>query len=351
MAKYLVTGGAGFIGSNIVRKLVENGQQVRVLDNLSTGKLENIRPFLKKIEFIQGDFTNLETAKNAVIGVDYVLHQGAIPSVQRSVDDPIKTHSSNVLGTLNMLIASRDEGVKRFVYASSSSIYGDSPVMPKIETMATAPKSPYAIQKLTAEQYCQSFYRIYGLEAICLRYFNVFGPNQDPESVYSAAVPLFIKKIIKGEPITIFGDGNTSRDFTYVENNVDANLKACIAPKECVGEIINIACGVEISLNELVEKINLSFGTNVKPIYKEERKGDVKHSLADISKAKKLLGYESIVNFEEGLKKTIKHYQERMILEFNRASAKAFWRLSKAGNLNPTPDQIIAEATLLKQEK
>lgn len=349
MAKYLVTGGAGFIGSNIVKKLVLDGQDVRVLDNLSTGKLENIKPFLKKIEFIEGDFTDLETAKKAVKGVDYVLHQGAIPSVQRSVDDPIKTNDSNAVGTLNMLVASRDEGVKRFVYASSSSIYGDSPIMPKVESMPAAPKSPYAIQKFTGEQYCQNFYKIYGLETVCLRYFNVFGINQSPESVYSAAVPLFIKKIISGESPVIFGDGDTSRDFTYVENNVDANLKACVAPKECVGEVINIACGVEISLNDLVEKINSALGTKIKPIHKEERKGDVKHSLADISKAKKFLGYQPIVGFEEGLKKTIRHYQEHMIAEFNRDCTLAFWRLSKAGNLNPTPEQILSEIAIFKQ--
>lgn len=309
-SKYLVTGGAGFIGSNIVKKLLENGENVRVLDNLSTGKTENIKPYLDKIEFINGDFTDLEIAKNAVKGIDYVLHQGAIPSVPRSIDDPIKTNNSNILGTLNMLIASRDAGVKRFVYASSSSAYGDSPIMPKVESMNVAPKSPYAIQKLTAEQYCQIFHKIYGLETVCLRYFNVFGPNQDPESVYSAVIPLFIKKIIKGGSPIIYGDGNTSRDFTYVDNNVDANLKACSAPKECAGEVINIACGYEMSLNELVEKINKFLKTKVKPVYKEERKGDVKHSLADISKAKKFLGYKPVVNFDDGLEKTIEFYRK-----------------------------------------
>jgi nucleoside-diphosphate-sugar epimerase len=309
MPTYLVTGGAGFIGSNIVRTLVERGEKVRVLDNLSTGKLKNIEDFLKDIEYIEGDFTDLEVARKAVKGVDYVLHQGAIPSVPRSIDDPIKTNNANILGTLNMLIASRDAGVKRFVYAASSSAYGDSPVMPKVETMPIAPKSPYAIQKLTAEQYCQNFYTLFGLETVCLRYFNVFGPNQDPESVYSAVIPMFIKKILAGEAPIIYGDGNTSRDFTFVDNNVDANLRACIAGKESAGEVINIACGYEISLNGLIEKINEILGTNTTPIYKEERKGDVKHSLADISKAKKLLGYEPIVNFEEGLRKTIEFYR------------------------------------------
>lgn len=308
MAKYLVTGGAGFIGSNIVKKLLENKESVRVLDNLSTGKIENIKPFLDKIEFINGDFTDLKVAKKAVKGVDYVLHQGAIPSVPRSIDDPVETNNANILGTLNMLIASKDEGVKRFVYAASSSAYGDSPTMPKEESMNVSPKSPYAIQKLTGEQYCQIFYKIYGLETVCLRYFNVFGPNQDPESVYSAVIPLFIKKMLKGESPVIYGDGETSRDFTYVDNNVDANLKACIAPQKCAGEVINIACGYKISLNDLIEKINKVLGTKIKPIYKEERRGDVKHSLANISKAKKLLGYKPIVNFDEGLKKVIEFY-------------------------------------------
>ncbi|TSC70877.1 MAG: UDP-glucose 4-epimerase [Parcubacteria group bacterium Gr01-1014_46] len=309
MAKYLVTGGAGFIGSNIVKKLVEDGHIVRVLDNLATGKRKNLESLLSKIEFIEGDFTDLTVAKKAVEGIDFVLHQGAIPSVPRSVDDPIKTNNANILGTLNMLVASRDAKVKRFIYAASSSAYGDSKVMPKEESMGTAPKSPYAIQKLTGEEYCQVFYKLYGLETVCLRYFNVFGPNQDPESVYSAVIPLFIKKIMRNESPVIFGDGTTSRDFTFVENNVDANIRACVAPSIVSGEVINIACGYEISLNELVQKINKEFGTNIKPIYKDERVGDVKHSLADITKAEKLLGYKPIVNFDDGLRKTIEFYK------------------------------------------
>ncbi len=309
MAKYLVTGGAGFIGSNIVRKLVELGENVRVIDNFSTGKRENLAPFLDKIELMEGDFSDLDTAKKATAGVDYVLHQGAIPSVPRSVENPIETDRANVLGTLTMLMASREAGVKRFVYAASSSAYGDSPVMPKEESMPTAPKSPYAIQKLTGEQYCQNFYTLFGLETVCLRYFNVFGPNQDPESVYSAVIPLFIKKMLRGETPTIFGDGETSRDFTYVDNNVDACLKACVATKECAGQVINVACGSEISLNQLVEKINKILGTNVSPKYEPERLGDVKHSLGDISKAKKLLGYAGAIDFDEGLKRTVEFYK------------------------------------------
>lgn len=309
MAKYLVTGGAGFIGSNIVKRLVEEGKEVRVLDNFSTGKRENLLPFLNKIELYDGDFTDIDVARNAVKGVDYVIHTGAIPSVPRSIDDPISTNSANITGTLNLLIASRDEKVKRFVYSASSSAYGDSPVMPKEETMPTSPKSPYAIQKLVGEMYCQNFYKLFGLETVCLRYFNVFGPNQDPESVYSAVIPLFIKKLQKGESPIILGDGTTSRDFTYVDNNVDANLRACVAGSECAGEIINIACGYEISLNQLVEKINVEIGTDIKPEYKDERAGDVKHSLADIGKAERLLGYKPLVSFDEGLKKTIEFYK------------------------------------------
>lgn len=309
MSKYLVTGGAGFIGSNIVKRLVEEGKEVRILDNLSTGKRKNIELFLDKIEFIEGDFTDLEVARKAVKGMDYVIHTGAIPSVPRSVDDPVKTNAANITGTLNLLIAARDEKVKRFVYSASSSAYGDSRVMPKEETMPTSPKSPYAIQKLVGEMYCQNFFKLYGLETVCLRYFNVFGPNQDPESVYSAVIPLFIKKVILGESPVILGDGTTSRDFTYVDNNVDANLRACVADSKVAGQVINIACGYEVSLNGLLDKINTELGTSVEPIYKDERVGDVKHSLADITKAKNLLGYEPIVTFEEGLRKTIEFYK------------------------------------------
>jgi len=312
MTKYLVTGGAGFIGSNIVKKILQNGGSARVLDDLSTGKKENVKPFLKEIEFIKGDFTDLKVARRAVRGIDYVLHHGAIPSVPKSIDNPVATNNANILGTLNMLIASRDEGVKRFVYAASSSAYGDSLVMPKNENMETNPKSPYAIQKLAGEMYCRSFFSLYGLQTVCLRYFNVFGPNQDPASVYSAAIPIFIKKMLNDERPVIYGDGSTSRDFTYIDNNVDANLRACQASKKCAGEIINIACGYEISLNQLVEDINKILGTKIKPIYKEERKGDVKHSLADISKARRLLGYKVITDFRSGLQKTIDFYRNTL---------------------------------------
>ena len=309
MAKFLVTGGAGFIGSNIVRALLANGDTVRVMDNLVTGRQENIEPFFGKIDFQQTDLNNLADCRKAVDGIDYILHQGAIPSVPRSVDDPLKTNNANITGTLNLLIAARDAKIKRLIYAASSSAYGDSPVMPKVETMENRPKSPYAIQKLVGELYCQNFHTLYGLETICLRYFNVFGPNQDPNSVYSAVIPLFIKAILQDKAPTIFGDGLTSRDFTYVDNNVTANILACSAPKSAAGEVINIACGYEISLNQLAEKINAQLGKKIKANYAAERTGDVKHSLADISKAEKLLGYKPLISFETGLAKTIEFYK------------------------------------------
>lgn len=309
MTKYLVTGGAGFIGSNLVKKILENGDEVRILDNFATGRKKNIAPFLKDIELVKGDMSDLKVCKKAVKGIDFILHEGAVPSVPRSVKDPIWTNNANINGTLNMLTAARDGGVKRFVYAASSSAYGDSPTMPKVETMEPRPKSPYALQKFAGEVYCQLFAKLYNLETICIRYFNVFGPNQDPGSVYSAVIPLFIKAIMADKSPTINGDGKTSRDFTYVDNVVAGNLLACKAPKEAIGEVINVACGYEVSLNQLVEKINKYFNKNIKPNYTAERVGDVKHSLADISKAQKLLGYKPLVTFDEGLTKTIEYYK------------------------------------------
>ncbi|GHV19954.1 epimerase [Planctomycetales bacterium] len=308
MAKFLVTGGAGFIGSNIVAALLANGDRVRVLDNLATGRLSNLDGMLDRIEFHQTDLTDIDACRAAVAGMDYVLHQAAIPSVPRSVDDPQMTNAANITGTLNLLVAARDAKIKRLIYAASSSAYGDSPIMPKVETMPPAPKSPYAIQKLTGEYYCQNFTAIYGLPTICLRYFNVFGPRQDPQSTYAAVIPLFIRAIMRGEAPVIFGDGATSRDFTYVANNVAANLLACAAPPSADGEVINIAVGDEISLNQLVEKINRALGKNIAPRYAPERTGDVKHSLADIRKAEKLLGYQPTVPFAAGLELTIKAF-------------------------------------------
>jgi len=373
--KYLVTGGAGFIGSNIVDELLKRGNKVRVLDNFATGKRENLLPLLKKynkppkktesaeknydapagaepeelriengelrkaptedkqerseppkntegaeknydapagaeLELIEGDLRSFHIVRSAVKGVDYVLHQGALPSVPRSIDDPITTNDVNVLGTLNILEAAKEFGVKRVVYASSSSVYGNSEELPKREDMPIGPLSPYALTKYTGEAYCQIYYHIYGLETVCLRYFNVFGPRQDPTSQYSAVIPKFIKAISEGRAPIIYGDGLQSRDFTYVENNVWANIEACTAPG-VAGEVMNIATNVRFTLLELVEKLNEIMGTDVKAVFEEEAKGDVKHSLASIEKAKKLLNYEVKVSFEEGLRKTVEFFTKK----------------------------------------
>ena len=378
--KYLVTGGAGFIGSNIVEELLKRGNKVRVLDNFATGKRENLLPLLEKyskppkstessekyydapagaepeewriengewrkapaeekqggfeqpkdtegaeknydapaeekqemgmLEIIEGDLRSFHIVRSAVKGVDYILHQGALPSVPRSIDDPITTNDVNVLGTLNILEAAKEFGVKRVVYASSSSVYGNSEELPKREDMPIGPLSPYALTKYTGEAYCQIYYHIYGLETVCLRYFNVFGPRQDPTSQYSAVIPKFIKAISEGRQPTIYGDGLQSRDFTYVENNVWANIEACTAPG-VAGEVMNIATNVRFTLLELVDKLNEIMGTDVKAVHQEEAKGDVKHSLASIEKAKRLLNYEVKVSFEEGLRKTVEFFTKK----------------------------------------
>lgn len=307
--KYLVTGGAGFIGSNIVKKLLENGEKVRVLDNFATGKRENLFPFRdnKDFKLYEGDLRSFHIVRNAVKGVDYILHQGALPSVPRSINDPITTNDVNISGTLNILEAAKEFGVKRVVYASSSSVYGNSEKLPKIEDMPVAPLSPYAISKYTAERYCQVYYKIYGLKTVCLRYFNVFGPNQDPSSQYSAVIPKFIKLISEGKQPIIYGDGLQSRDFTYVENNVIANIHACTA-KNAIGEVFNIACGKRFTLLQLVNTVNKIMGKDIYPIFEKERVGDVKHSLASIEKAKKFLNYLPSVDFKNGLEKTIEFF-------------------------------------------
>ena len=304
--KYLVTGGAGFIGSNIVKELLRQGQEVRVLDNFATGKRENILPLLKnsKLTLIEGDLRSFHIARAAVKGVDYILHQGALPSVPRSINDPITSNDVNVLGTLNILEAAREFGVKRVVCASSSSIYGNSETLPKVETMPVNPMSPYALTKYAQERYCQIFHQLYRLETVSLRYFNVFGPNQDPTSQYSAVIPKFIRLIQQEREPIIYGDGLQSRDFTFVENNVWANIQACTAEK-AAGEVINIACGERYTLLDLVRMINEIMGKNVEPRFEPERPGDVKHSLAGIEKAKQLLGYEVRVDFKTGLERTI----------------------------------------------
>jgi UDP-glucose 4-epimerase len=303
MTSYLVTGGAGFIGSHLATELVGRGHRVRVADSLITGKRRNL-DHLAGIEFLEGDLADLSFAARAVAGMEYVLHQAAIPSVPRSVVDPITSNRSNIDATLNVLVAARDAGVKRVVYAGSSSAYGNTPTLPKREDMRPDPLSPYALQKLVGEQYCQMFTRLYGLETVTTRYFNVFGPRQDPGSPYSGVISLFAAALLDGRQPTIYGDGEQTRDFTYVANVVDGVLRACQAPK-AAGEVINVACGTRISLKELLRVMNRIVGTTIEPIYTEPRAGDVKDSQADISKAQALLGYTPIVTLEEGLRHTL----------------------------------------------
>jgi len=307
--KYLVTGGAGFIGSNLVKKLLEMNEDVCILDNFATGKRENILPLIDNphLTVIEGDLRSFHIVRTAVKGVDYILHQGALPSVPRSINDPITTNDVNILGTLNILEAAKEFGIKRVVCASSSSIYGNSETLPKVETMPVNPMSPYALTKYAQERYCQIYYNLYGLETVALRYFNVFGPNQDPTSQYSAVIPKFIKLMIEDKEPVIYGDGTQSRDFTYVDNVVYANLLACNAEK-AAGEVINVACGESYMLLELVKMINEILGKNIEPKFDPERPGDVKHSWAGIDKAKELLSYEVKVDFKEGLKRTIEFY-------------------------------------------
>ena len=312
MDKFLVTGGAGFIGSNICNKLVSQGCFVRVIDNLLTGKKSNLAGIADKIEFIEADMGNADAARAAVKEIDVVLHEGALPSVPRSVDDPAATHRHCVDATFTLLMAARDAKIKRFVYAASSSAYGDTPILPKVETMPVNPLSPYAAAKLMCEYYCSVFYKVFGLETISLRYFNVFGPNQDPTSQYAAAIPAFVTSILKDTPPTIYGDGEQSRDFTYVDNVVEANLLAARA-KQTKGEVINIACGEAITVNAIIDMINKIVGKNVKPTYVPSRKGDVKHSLADITQAKKLIGFKPVVSFKDGLKKAIEWYRVNLV--------------------------------------
>jgi len=303
---YLITGGAGFIGSNIVKYLLQKGAHVRILDNFSTGKRDNIREFLSDshLELIEGDLRNYQVVRQAVEDVDYILHQGALPSVPRSISDPVTTNEVNILGTLHVLEAAKEFKVKRTVYASSSSVYGDTETLPKIETMPIKPLSPYALAKYAGERYCQIYNQIYGLETVCLRYFNVFGPKQDPASQYSAVIPKFIKLIREIKRPVIYGDGHQSRDFTYVENVVRANILACEA-NNVQGQVFNVACGERTTLLRLVEAINCILKTDVKPIFEKERIGDVKHSEASIEKAKELLHYKVVRRFEEGLELTI----------------------------------------------
>jgi nucleoside-diphosphate-sugar epimerase len=314
MSSYLVTGGAGFIGSHLVEELLRRGHTVRVVDNFTTGKRDNLevavdtaratRPALTPPTLITGDLADAETARAAVADIDYVLHQAAIPSVPRSVDDPITSHRANVDATLNLLVAARDARVKRVVYAGSSSAYGDTPTLPKREDMATNPLSPYALQKLVGEQYMGIFTRLYGLETVSIRYFNVFGPRQDPSSAYSGVISIFLRAITEGWAPTIHGDGEQTRDFTYVANVVDGVLRAVDAP-EASGEVINVATSSRISLNELFAVASRLAGSSLVPTYGPTRAGDVRDSQADISKAEHLLGYRPLVPLEEGLRRTL----------------------------------------------
>jgi UDP-glucose 4-epimerase len=302
--KVLVTGGAGFIGSHIAERLLALGHEVRVLDNFATGRRSNLSGFRDGVELIEGDIQSYERAHKAVRGCEVVFHEAALPSVPRSIQDPLTSNATNVIGTLNILLAARDEGVRRVVYASSSSAYGRNPVLPKHEELAAEPISPYATAKLAAEGYCRSFTAVYGLETVALRYFNVFGPRQDPLSEYAAVIPRFITALAAGESPVIFGDGEQSRDFTYVDNVVDANVLAIDAP-DVAGRTINVACGQRVSLNELVTELQSLLGTSVEVAYAAPRSGDVKHSLADITRARELLGYEPGVDLREGLRRTI----------------------------------------------
>jgi nucleoside-diphosphate-sugar epimerase len=310
MAIYLITGIAGFIGSSLARAILARGEQVRGLDNFSTGKRENLSEIASKIDLQEIDLVDLQATERACRGVDYVLHQAAIPSVPRSVKNPLESNRANVDATVNLLIAARDAKIKRVVYAASSSAYGDTPTLPKREDMLPSPISPYAVAKLAGENYMRSFWRCYGLETVSLRYFNVFGPRQDPTSPYSGVLAKFTTQMLHGEQPTIFGDGQQSRDFTFVENVVNANLLACSAPaKEVAGAVFNIATGVRFDLNETVRLLKKLTGYSGEVNYAPERAGDVKHSLADLSLATNRLGYRPSVDFEEGLRRTIEWYR------------------------------------------
>ncbi len=308
--RVMVTGGAGFIGSNLAEELARENEIV-ILDNLSTGRMENIKELLKmdNVRFIHGSITDLELLQRSFNGIDYVFHQAALASVPRSIQNPIGSNEANITGTLNVLTAARDSGIKKVVYASSSSVYGDTPTLPKKEDMPVNPLSPYAVTKVTGEFYCKVFQDIYGLRTISLRYFNVFGPRQDPNSQYAAVIPKFINAILNDKPPVIYGDGEQSRDFTFVKHVVDANILAC---ESNMNGVFNIACGKRITINQLVEMINEILGKSIEPVYTEPRSGDIKHSLADISRAKSF-GYNPDSNFKDGLKETIRWFKNAII--------------------------------------
>jgi UDP-glucose 4-epimerase len=312
MAVVLVTGGAGFIGSHLTEALLKQGHRVRVLDNFSTGKRENLmfdRPS-PDLEIREGDIRTLKVCQSAMETIDVVFHQAALPSVQQSIEDPLTSNSVNVEGTLNLLQAGKEKGVKRFIYASSCAVYGDDPVLPKREEMAPVPLSPYAVQKWIGEQYCRLFFQLYGLETISLRYFNIFGPRQDPNSIYSGVIPRFINALLKKSPPIIFGDGEQSRDFTYVEDVVQANLLA-MTGRRVQGDAVNVACGKRTSLNQLLEILKKIFETELSPIHQEARTGDIRHSQADIRKGRGLIQYVPKVQIEAGLRKTVEYFKKK----------------------------------------
>ncbi len=311
MRHFLVTGGAGFIGSHLVHALAARGERVRVLDNFSTGKRENLADVADAVDLIEGDLRNPDDCRRACEGIDVILHEGALPSVPKSVEDPLASHQCNIDGTFNILLAARDAGVQRVVYAASSSAYGDTPTLPKIEDMAPSPLSPYAVNKLVGEYYCKTFYDCFGLQTLSLRYFNVFGPRQDPTSQYAAAIPAFVTAILRDEPPTIYGDGEQTRDFCHVDNVVHANLLAADAA-ETHGEVLNLACGERVTVNQIIAAINKILGKSVEPNHVEPRAGDVKHSLADITLAKNVIGYEPKVMFEQGLELAIDWYKRNL---------------------------------------
>ncbi|MFI5396504.1 MAG: SDR family oxidoreductase [Candidatus Binatia bacterium] len=309
---YLVTGGAGFIGSSIVEALVRNGEHVRILDDFSTGSLINLAEVKERVEVIEGDLRDLAVVRRAVAGVTYILHQAALRSVPRSIDDPLSTDEVNTHGTLQLLLAAREaKTVRRVVYASSSSAYGDSPALPKVEDQLPSPISPYAVAKLAAEYYCRMFTRLYGLETVSLRYFNVFGPKQSPESKYAAVVPLFIRAALRGEPVIVHGDGEQSRDFTYIDNVVQANLKACAAAG-VGGEVFNIACNTRHSVLEIAHTIQKLLGRTINIQHTPPRAGDVRHTQASIEKAQRLLDYHPTIGFEEGMRRTFEHWSRQL---------------------------------------
>jgi UDP-glucose 4-epimerase len=307
----LVTGGGGFVGSHLVERLLADGYRVRVLDNFATGRRSNLSGLESEIELIEGDIQSYERVHNSVRGCDLVFHQAALPSVPRSVQDPLTSTAVNVTGTLNVLLASRDEGVRRVIYASSSSVYGANPELPKREEMATLPLAPYAVSKLAGEGYCRSFHRVYGMDTVSLRYFNVFGPGQDPSSQYAAVVPNFITAFLEGGAPIVYGDGEQSRDFCFINNTVDANLLAAAAGPDAAGEVFNIACGARISLNEMLAELRRYTGKEIEATYVDPRPGDIKHSQADISKAREGLDYRPRVSAEQGLLRAFDAYADQ----------------------------------------